>query len=141
LDGNVHIVPLLSTFDLPTPQPHSITSSEINLSANRVKGVSLKGGVNGQVTNVIPGYRIGYHRTNSVDYNIMVKGSAYLITPNPEVGGGQERTLVNAGEIVIQRGTIHAWEAGEEGARWVTVVIDALPAEKDEKVFEEVEFQ
>lgn len=71
----------------------------------------------------------------------MVKGSAYLITPNPEVGGGQERTLVNAGEIVIQRGTMHAWEAGEEGARWVTVVIDALPAEKDEKVFEEVEFQ
>lgn len=37
--------------------------------------------------------------------------------------------------------TIHAWEAGEEGARWVTVVVAAKPVEKDGKVFEEVNFE
>lgn len=101
--------------------------------------MALPGGVNGQVTDVVPGYRIDMHRTNSLDYNIMVRGSAYLITPRKD--GGEVRTLVKADEVVVQCGTLHAWEAGEEGARWVTVVVDAEGVKKDGKVFPEVDFR
>jgi hypothetical protein len=79
------------------------------------------------------------HRTNSVDYNIIVGGWAWLITP---LGEGKEvRTRVNAGEVVVQRGTIHAWEAGDEGARWVTVVVTAEAVEVGGKQLDEVDFQ
>jgi hypothetical protein len=78
------------------------------------------------------------HRSNSIDYNVFVSGHAYLITPS--ASGEEERTLVTAGEVVVQRGTLHAWEAGPEGARWVTVVVAALPVEVGGKPLEEVDF-
>jgi hypothetical protein len=42
---------------------------------------------------------------------------------------GVERHIVNSGDIVIQRGTMHAWRnPGKEWARWITVLIAAEPA-------------
>ena len=39
-----------------------------------------------------------------------------------------ERTM-KAGEVAIQKGTMHAWyNPGPEWARWVCVLIDAEPA-------------
>jgi mannose-6-phosphate isomerase-like protein (cupin superfamily) len=42
------------------------------------------------------------HRTESIDYGIVLEGEIYLIVDRGE-------TLVRAGDIVIQRGTNHAW--------------------------------
>lgn len=78
------------------------------------------------------------HRTNSVDYNIMTHGSCWHITPNE--AGGEDRVLVGVGEVVVQRGTLHAWEAGPEGARWICVVVAAEPVEIGGKKLEEVAF-
>lgn len=78
----------------------------------------------------------------------MVQGSAWHITPKE--GGGEQRELVRVGDVVVQRGTLHAWEAGDEGARWVCVVVAAEPVrvggagegegEGEGKVLEEVAF-
>ncbi|MFT3790962.1 MAG: cupin domain-containing protein [Rudaea sp.] len=43
------------------------------------------------------------HRTRSVDYGIVLEGEIYLILDDSEV-------LLKAGDIVVQRGTDHAWE-------------------------------
>lgn len=43
------------------------------------------------------------HRTRSVDYGIVLEGEIYLILDDSE-------TLLRAGDIVVQRGTDHAWE-------------------------------
>jgi len=99
--------------------------------------VVLPNGVNTQVTELKPNFKVGMHRTNSVDYNIMIQGWAWLITPSE---GGEVKTKVGSGEIVIQRGTIHAWEAGDEGARWVTVVVAANAVEVGGKKLDEVDF-
>lgn len=41
---------------------------------------------------------------------------------------GGERHLTNAGDTVIQKGTMHAWRnPGKTWARWATVVVDATP--------------
>lgn len=42
---------------------------------------------------------------------------------------GSETHLKTAGDVVIQKGNMHAWKnPGSEWARWVCVLIDAEPA-------------
>jgi uncharacterized cupin superfamily protein len=43
------------------------------------------------------------HRTRSIDYGIVLEGEIYMILDDSEV-------LLKAGDIVVQRGTDHAWE-------------------------------
>lgn len=43
------------------------------------------------------------HRTRSIDYGIVLEGEIYMILDDSEV-------LLRAGDIVVQRGTDHAWE-------------------------------
>jgi mannose-6-phosphate isomerase-like protein (cupin superfamily) len=43
------------------------------------------------------------HRTRSVDYGIVLEGEIYMILDDQEV-------LLHAGDVVVQRGTDHAWE-------------------------------
>ncbi|WVQ85758.1 hypothetical protein IAT38_007925 [Cryptococcus sp. DSM 104549] len=138
LDGNAHVSPLYSHIGIPSTNPHVVTSAHIADAVAAVPGVTLPGGTNGQITDLEPNFRVGMHRSNSVDYNVFLKGSVWLVVPDGK--GGERRTEVKAGELVIQSGTLHAWEAGPEGARWVTVVVAALPVEKDGKEFSEVDF-
>ena len=156
LDGRAHIHGLYSSLGVPTTSPHTSSPEEVKAAADKVQGVVVSGGTNGQVTDLMPNCGVGMHRTNSVDYNIFLKGSAWLVTPergakggkrsglsngvngvekeeamegegHPNAQDGEVWTLVKAGEMVVQRGTIHAWHAGPEGARWVTVVVAAEP--------------
>jgi mannose-6-phosphate isomerase-like protein (cupin superfamily) len=43
------------------------------------------------------------HRTRSIDYGIVLEGEIYMILDDSEV-------LLRTGDVVIQRGTDHAWE-------------------------------
>jgi hypothetical protein len=70
------------------------------------------------------------HRTPSIDYNIIVKGEATLITPDGN--GGTVETLAKPGDVVVQRGTLHAWRAGPEGVRWICVLISAERVEGED---------
>lgn len=62
------------------------------------------------------------HRTDTLDYIIIVSGEVYLVLDN-------EETLVKAGDIVIQRGANHAWSnrSGEVCIQ-IAVLIDAKTA-------------
>lgn len=42
------------------------------------------------------------HRTKTVDYGIVLEGEIYLVLD-------KEETLLKAGDVVVQRGTNHAW--------------------------------
>ena len=149
LNGMAHITPLYASLGLPTSSPHCLQSPDITSAMAMAPNVVMQGGVNCRITDVKPNFLINMHRTSSVDYNIMLKGSATLITParkrdgdGKEGSGGEEtRTVVREGEVVVQLGTLHAWESGPEGARWITVVVPAKPVEKDGNVFGDMEFQ
>lgn len=43
------------------------------------------------------------HRTKSIDYGIVLEGEIWMILDDSEV-------LLKAGDVVVQRGTDHAWE-------------------------------
>ncbi len=58
------------------------------------------------------------HRTETVDYGIVLEGEIVLILDESE-------TIVRAGEIVVQRGTSHAWaNRSSANARIAFVLID-----------------
>jgi naringenin degradation protein FdeH len=49
------------------------------------------------------GHRSAVHRTRTVDYGIVLEGEVYLVMEGSE-------TLLHPGDIVVQRGTNHAWD-------------------------------
>jgi mannose-6-phosphate isomerase-like protein (cupin superfamily) len=60
------------------------------------------------------------HRTESIDYGIVLEGEITLILDN-------EETVVRAGDIVVQRGTNHAWaNRGKSLCRVAFVLIDGV---------------
>jgi hypothetical protein len=58
------------------------------------------------------------HRTETLDYGILVQGELWLVMDEGE-------TLIRPGDIVVQRGTNHAWSnRTEEMARIVFILMD-----------------
>jgi naringenin degradation protein FdeH len=58
------------------------------------------------------------HRTASVDYGIVLEGEITLVLDDSEV-------TLRAGDVVVQRGTDHAWaNRGDTTARVVFVLVD-----------------
>ncbi len=63
----------------------------------------------------------GMHRTNSVDYIVCLKGNSTLLLDADEVD-------LKPGDVVVQRGTNHAWiNKGAEPALYLAVLVDAKP--------------
>jgi len=63
----------------------------------------------------------GFHKTSSVDYAIVLSGEIYAMMDEGEV-------LLRAGDVLVQRGTHHAWSnRTDEPARLAFVLIDAEP--------------
>ncbi len=63
----------------------------------------------------------GFHKTNSIDYAIVLAGEIYAMMDDGEV-------LLAAGDVLVQRGTNHAWSnRTSEPAVVAFVLIDAEP--------------
>jgi hypothetical protein len=63
----------------------------------------------------------GFHKTSSTDYAIVLKGEIYALMDEGEV-------RLTVGDVLIQRGTNHAWSnRSEEPATVAFVLIDAVP--------------
>jgi len=63
----------------------------------------------------------GFHKTASVDYAIVLAGEIYALMDEGEV-------LLRAGDVLVQRGTNHAWSnRSDEPATLAFVLIDAEP--------------
>ena len=64
---------------------------------------------------------LGFRKTNSTDYAIVLSGEIYALMDEGEV-------LLKAGDVLIQRGTNHAWSNRTEQPCCVAfVLIDAEP--------------
>jgi len=78
-------------------------------------------------TDLAPGSSAPMHRTSSIDYNILITGKLILITED-----GEEKLVENPGDVVVQKGNMHAWRnPGPGWTRWVSVLVDAKPAHID----------
>jgi mannose-6-phosphate isomerase-like protein (cupin superfamily) len=63
----------------------------------------------------------GFHKTATIDYAIVLSGEIYALMDDDEV-------LLKAGDVLIQRGTSHAWSNRTEQPCCIAfVLIDAEP--------------
>ena len=63
----------------------------------------------------------GFHKTSSVDYAIVLSGEIYALMDEGEV-------LLKAGDVLVQRGTNHAWSNRTDAPAYLAfVLIDATP--------------
>jgi quercetin dioxygenase-like cupin family protein len=90
----------------------------------RQVGTALPGGTVFRVVQYQPGVAPQIHRSNSIDYAVVLAGTIVM-----QLDGGVEVTL-NAGDVLVQRGTLHNWlNRGPDPCVIAFVLIDAKPME------------
>ena len=75
----------------------------------------------GAGANIVEGARHPFmHRTDSLDYAVVLTGEIYMIMDEDEY-------LLKAGDVVVQQGTNHAWSnRGSEPCQIAFILIDAV---------------
>ena len=92
--------------------------------AKRTVGTTLDNGTIFRIVRYAPGVTPRVHRSNSIDYAVVIEGSIVL-----QLDDGAEVTL-NAGDVLVQRGTVHNWiNRGDVPCVVAFVLIDARPLE------------
>jgi len=98
----------------------------------RQVGTTLKNGTVFRVIEFSPGVAPRNHRTDSIDYAVVMSG---------EIDMELDDTVVHlkAGDVLVQRGTIHNWvNRGAEPCVMAFILIDAKPVEVGGKVLSAV---
>ncbi|PCJ39811.1 MAG: cupin [SAR86 cluster bacterium] len=100
---------------------------------DRDAGITLYQGSVIRVVDMMPGGESPMHRSNSIDYGIVLSGAVEL-----EMDDGEKQTL-NAGDICVQRGTVHLWRnTGDEVCRIIFVLTEASPVEVNGEALPEI---
>ena len=90
--------------------------------AARQNGIAAPDGTVIRVMTIAPGHRSPMHRTQTLDYGVVLEGEIRL-----ELDGRAFKTA-HAGDVVVQRGTIHAWEnVSDQPCRIAFILIAAKP--------------
>jgi quercetin dioxygenase-like cupin family protein len=98
----------------------------------RKVGTTLKDGTVFRVIEFAPGVAARNHRTDSIDYAVVVSGEIDMEIDDSVVH-------LNAGDVLVQRGTIHNWvNRGTQPCVMAFVLIDAKPVEVGDKVLNAV---
>ncbi|HZA56573.1 MAG TPA: cupin domain-containing protein [Candidatus Udaeobacter sp.] len=98
----------------------------------RKVGTTLKNGTVFRIIEFAPGVAPRNHRTDSIDYAVVVSG---------EIDMELEESVVHlkAGDVLVQRGTIHNWvNRGTKPCVMAFVLVDAKPVEIGGKVLNAV---
>lgn len=88
----------------------------------RTTGLTLEGGSVVRVVDMLPGKASPLHRTNSIDYGIVLKGEIEL-----ELDDGCRKTIREGG-IIVQRGTNHLWRNRTSDVCRIAFVLIEAPA-------------
>jgi quercetin dioxygenase-like cupin family protein len=94
----------------------------------RKTGTTLADGTVFRVISFAPGVSPRNHRTDSIDYAVVISGKIDM-----DLDG--ETVRLRAGDVLVQRGTIHNWfNRGTEPCVIAFVLISAKPVTADGKV-------
>jgi quercetin dioxygenase-like cupin family protein len=89
--------------------------------SDKVSGTTLENGTVFRVVRYEPGVAPRRHRTDSVDYAVVISGEIDM-----ELDG--ETVTLKAGDVLVQRGTVHNWvNRGKEVAVVAFVLVAAKP--------------
>jgi len=104
-----------------TPADISLGETIEDLGARMLGTAPPANGTRFAVIDFPPGNSGRMHRTETIDYVIVISGEIDMDMDNSTV-------RLKAGDVMVQRGTHHAWvNRGTERARLAFVLIDATP--------------
>ena len=87
----------------------------------RTVGTTIKGGSIFKVVEFGPGVTPRIHRTDSIDYAVVLSGSIEMALGDDTV------VQLHAGDVLIQRATVHHWiNRGDQPCRMAFVLVSAL---------------
>ena len=85
-------------------------------------GLTLERGSVIRITDMLPGKESPMHRTNSIDYGIVLEGEVEL-----ELEDGAKKTIRQGG-IIVQRGTNHLWRNTTDKVCRIAFILIEAPA-------------
>lgn len=89
---------------------------------DRDVGTTLNGGSAFRIVDMLPGGESPFHRTNSIDYGIVLDGEVEL-----ELEDGRKTTIGRHG-VIIQRGTNHLWRNTTDKPCRIAFILIEAPA-------------
>jgi quercetin dioxygenase-like cupin family protein len=90
-------------------------------------GTTIEGGSVFRVVSFGPGVAPRNHRTDSIDYGVVMSGEIDMVLDD-------ETVRLKAGDVLVQRGTVHNWiNNGSEPCVIAFALISAKPVEIDGK--------
>ena len=126
-DNTGHEDPTVHPYRLPPPKNGTVfrvveyPPDAQRVAALRDPGSSHDAKSEGYVRDLKHSRHPGFHKTDSIDYAIVLSGEIYALMDEGEV-------LMKPGDILIQRGTNHAWSNRTNEVCCVAfVLIDADP--------------
>ncbi|KAK3988419.1 oxalate oxidase GF-3.8 [Cladorrhinum sp. PSN332] len=75
-----------------------------------------------------PGSTLAFHRTETIDFGVVTSGEMELTVGDGEGDKSKETRTLKVGDVVVQRGTLHAWRNASE-TEWARVVFFLVGAE------------
>jgi quercetin dioxygenase-like cupin family protein len=100
--------------------PAPVSAAEPDPTASQLAVPPSPNGTKIRINEFPPGVVSPMHRTQSVDYGIVLEGEMTLVLDDSE-------TALRPGDVVVQRGTNHRWEnRGGNTARMAFILIDGL---------------
>ena len=104
-----------------TPADMSIGENIEDMGARIIGTAPPPNGTRFTVNDIPPGTSGAMHRTETIDYVIVISGEI-------EMEMDASKVTLKAGDVMVQRGTHHAWiNRSSEYARVAFVLIDAKP--------------
>lgn len=126
--GDAAFALLWSTGSVPANNNDETDGRKLETGLTLVKGSVIR------VVDMLPGGVSPMHRTNSIDYGVVLSGQVEL-----ELDNGT-RTQLGPGDVCIQRGTIHLWRTvGDEPCRIIFVLTEASPYHHNGSALPEVQ--
>ena len=111
-----------------TTQGFPVDNTGHDDTSGRATGTTLANGTVFRVVEFAPGNAARVHRTDSIDYAVIVAGEIDM-----ELDDGVVH--LKAGDVLVQRGTVHNWvNKGSQPCRIAFILIDAKPVTAGGKV-------
>jgi quercetin dioxygenase-like cupin family protein len=132
-DNVVSKRPAHESFVVWTTVGHPVDNDGTDDEAKRPVGTALEEGTVFRIMRLMPGVAPRRHRTNSVDYLVVLSGAVTM-----ELDDGCSVDM-KAGDLMVQRGTIHNWvNKGTEPCVMAVVLIEAKPVSAGGKALDAV---
>jgi mannose-6-phosphate isomerase-like protein (cupin superfamily) len=129
IGANITGCEMWSTDRMPVDNSEEAAAAQRAGFVKRYNYVGTGQGTTFRITEWAPGHARFTHRTETVDYAILLSGEIDLELENDEV------VHLKPGDVVIQRGTTHTWvNRGSVPAVTAFILIDAKPAEVNGEV-------